>query len=445
MSLDLPGADTLLEALESSQPSVSVRPNHRRAWVPEGADGQIPWLPEAVYLPVRPQFTMMPQLHQGRFYVQDASSMFIAHAIRSILPDLESPVTYLDACAAPGGKTTVAVDTLPEGSLVVANEFDRRRASVLRENIVKWGSPSVIVTQGDTKRYARIKSMFDIVAVDAPCSGEGMFRKEPEALSQWSPALVEDCARLQTEILSNLWPSIKPGGYLIYSTCTFNRRENEDRVRWLVEEFGAEPVDIEIDDRWNILRSPVDREIPSYRFMPGVVRGEGLFMAVVRKPGRVSDEGAKKVKAKPKQEKRSTAVDIAARWINNPDDFDVTVNGDSVIAFPHAHARIARQISENCNVIHQGVTLATLKGRDLIPDHSLAMSTALCRGAFPEVELNENDALTYLRRDAVTLPESTPRGFVLATYGGFPLGFLKNIGNRANNLYPLEWRILKKG
>lgn len=441
--LNLPGGDILLDALAGSAPSVSVRPNAARPWLPEGADNPVPWLENARYLAERPVFTFMPELHQGRFYVQDASSMFIAEAIRQLTGD-GKPVTYLDACAAPGGKTTAAIDALPDGSLVVANEYDRRRASILRENIIKWGTPSVIVTQGDTRLFSKLKQIFDIIAVDAPCSGEGMFRKEPEAVAQWTPSLVENCAATQREIISNLWNTLRPGGCLIYSTCTFNRLENEDTLAWAVDEFGAEPVELSVDPSWHILRSPISDAIPCYRFMPGVINGEGLFMGVLRKPGHSdSDKTIKKQKA-PKQQKLTPSIEKASKWIGSPDEFDFTEKNDIITAFPRRHADTVRQLADRLNIIHHGITVATVKGRDIIPDHSLAMSLALNRKAFYETELSAEDALTYLRRDAISLPDDTPRGFILATYSGYPLGFLKNIGNRANNLYPLEWRILKK-
>lgn len=441
--LNLPEGDILLAALADSEPSVSVRPNAARPWLPDEADKEVPWLENARYLAERPVFTFMPELHQGRFYVQDASSMFIAEAIRQLTND-RKPVTYLDACAAPGGKTTAAIDALPDGSLVVANEYDRRRASILRENIIKWGAPSVIVTQGDTQLFSKLKPIFDIVAVDAPCSGEGMFRKEPEAVAQWTPSLVENCASTQREIISNLWNTLRPGGYLIYSTCTFNRLENEDTLAWAVDEFAAEPVELSVDPSWHILRSPISDAIPCYRFMPGVIKGEGLFMGVLRKPELSDADGTIKKQKAPKQPKFAPSIEKASKWLNRPDEFTFTEKNDMITAFPQRHADILRMLSDRLNIIQQGITVATVKGHDVIPDHSLAMSRALNRKAFHETELSAEDALTYLRRDAIALPDGTPRGFILATYSGYPLGFLKNIGNRANNLYPLEWRILKK-
>lgn len=434
--LGIPGTDLLTEALESGHPEVSVRPNRRKPWLPEGADGPVPWSRGAVYLKERPRFTMMPQLHQGRFYVQDASSMFISEVIRQHVGD-SGPVIWLDACAAPGGKTTAAVDALPEGSLVVANEFDRKRAQILVENVIKWGSPSVVVSQGDTSRISKLKSTFDVVAVDAPCSGEGMMRKDPDAVSQWSPSLIEDCAALQGAIIDNVWPSLKPGGLLIYSTCTFNRRENEDRVAQIISEYGAEPVETATDPAWGVIRSPLLPGACCLRFMPGTVRGEGLFMAVLRKPGSPEADRHKKNAAPACR----PTVKGPEEWLENPGDYVLRTDDDSVYALPLSHTGTINRVEKALNVIYRGVRVATVKGRDLIPDHALAVSDILRRDAFHTVELQESDAIAYLCRESVSLPDGCPRGYVLAEFGGYPLGFMKNLGNRSNNLYPQYWKI----
>ncbi len=441
--LGLKETDRLIEALENSEPTVSVRPNGSRPWLPPGVADEVPWLTSARYLDDRPLFTLMPELHQGRFYVQDASSMFVATVLRQLFDCSGRPVTMLDACAAPGGKTTAAIDALPPGSLVVANEFDYRRASVLHENVVKWGYPSVVVSRGDTSRFRKLQSVFDVIAVDAPCSGEGMFRKEEVAVSQWSEALVTECADCQREILDNVWKSLKPGGYLIYSTCTFNRDENEDMVSWLLENHEAESVEIKTGQSWGVVLSPLtDNGIYAYRFMPGVVRGEGLFMSVLRKAG---DLPAAADRPDRKREKKDRELSEAAGWLAETDLFDIRRDGDTIEAVPSLHRKTVALLDRYLDVVSRGVTLATVKGRDLIPDHALAMSSALRRGSFPEVEIDLRSALAYLRCEAIQLPEDTPRGFVIVTYGGYPLGFMKNLGNRANNLYRREWRILKQG
>ena len=434
--------DRLPEALATESP-VSVRFNAAKGKTPPDGADLVPWCPAGCYLPERPAFTFDPALHQGLYYVQDASSMFIARVIAQLTAS-GSPVRYLDACAAPGGKTTAAFDSLPAGSLVVANEFVPARAAVLRENLTKWGAPLCVVTQGSTERFAADGARFDIIAADVPCSGEGMMRKDAKAVEQWTPALVDQCVARQCEIVDNLWPALAPGGYFIYSTCTFNRRENEEMVSRLVNLYGAEPIEIEIDPAWGI-HGAVDSPYPCYRFLPGQIRGEGLFMAVVRKPLEADDSAAasprrdKSRREKPGRDRRgggkSAIPAEIARWVKGADLSAAEISADGIITLP-----LPTLCGES--PYRPRLELATLKGRDLIPSHALAMSTLLRPDAFPQVELPSTQAIDYLRCQAVILPPETPRGIILATHQGHPLGWLKNIGPRANNLYPKPWRIL---
>lgn len=433
--------DGLAEALASTQPSTSIRLNPLKA---TGAGGDnlrhVTWCPDGRYLESRPQFTLDPALHQGAYYVQDASSMFIGHVIRQIAG--EKPVTYLDACAAPGGKTTCALDALPAGSVAVANEVIPSRAAVLHENIVKWGCPNTIVTRCDARSLHRLKSTFDIVAADVPCSGEGMMRKEPEAVNQWSRKLIDNCAILQREIVDSLWQCIKPGGYMIYSTCTFNRTENEDMLRHIVENLGGKTTDIVIDSDWGITPS-VDSDLTACHFLPGRVEGEGLFIAVIHKPGEPRSEKAGK---KFRRGNRSSIDNIdrhIASMINDHENYIVITTADRISVFPRAHAGLLDNITamKSIDIINAGVNVATIKGRDIIPAHPLAMSTIINRRYFAEIEVDKPTALDYLRCEAVKLPENAANGYVLLTYRHLPLGFVKNLGNRANNMYPRDWRI----
>ncbi len=432
-----PVLDGLVDVLENSVPSVAVRDNVGKRFRYPGGDGDVPWCAAGHYLDNRPSFTLDPAFHQGMYYVQDASSMFIAHVLRHLAG--EGPLRYLDACAAPGGKTTAAIDALPHGSLVVANEYVPARAAVLRENVIKWGSPDVIVTRGDTA--ALVKAMpesFDIIAADVPCSGEGMMRKDADAVAQWSHRLVEECADRQREIVGNLWRALKPGGFMVYSTCTFNRHENEEIIGMLVEEYGAESVEIPVMDDWNI-QPGIDTRCHCYRFLPGRVRGEGLFLAVVRKPG---DPATRMQRLSKDKKARNEMPVVAKEWLNNGEMFDFKADGERVNAFPRRYLPELKALERKTDVIYHGVLVATVKGRDLIPTQSLAMSRMFNRGAFHAVDVSRDTALEYLRRHAVGLPDGTPRGFVLLTYNGEALGFVKNLGNRANNLYPQSWRIL---
>lgn len=447
-ALGSPLFDNLAETLATTRPSVAVRDNRAKHYRYPSAetDGDVAWLTErGHYLAERPRFASDPAWHQGLYYVQDASSMFLARVIAALTADGDAPLRYLDACAAPGGKTTAAIDALPAGSLVVANEYVPSRAAILKENIIKWGYPSVIVTRGDTRLLAKaLRETMDIVAADVPCSGEGMMRKDPEAVAQWSEGLIEECVARQEEIVDNLWQTLRPGGYFIYSTCTFNIFENERMVARMIDLYGAESVDIPVEEGWMIAPA-VEGSAAACRFIPGRIRGEGLFMAVLRKPEGAAGSGDGRRGRRDKGAKERPLPREAAAaggWLTDPEAMTFSVDDDRVNAFPTRWLTELKSLSRATDVIYNGVNVATLRGRDLIPTQALAMSTLLRRGAFPEVEVDKPTALDYLRRQAVTLPEGTPRGFVLLTCGGHPLGFVKNLGNRANNLYPQNWRLI---
>lgn len=437
-----PRVNGLIDSLLNTPRSVAVRFNPGKlvttpATVANTAVGsRVPWCDNAFYLPSRPAFTLDPALHQGLYYVQDASSMFIAYIIKAIT-DRDTPVTYLDACAAPGGKSTAAIDALPHGSLVVANEWDYRRAEILRENLIKWGYPGCVVSRGDTKRYSTLRSTFDIIAADVPCSGEGMMRKDAEAVAQWSPALVNECADRQRLILDNLWPALRPGGYLIYSTCTFNRHENEEIIEYMIEQYGAEAVNIEAD-RFDGILPAIGLAAPCYRFMPHLVDGEGLFMALLRKPGDTASTRQDKLK----EQLRAKLSFKLPPWM--PGELSPLLCGNTLYGILPAHRHLVDRLSAALDVIMPGVEIATLKGRDLIPSHGLALSTTLDTSLTATATVDHDTALAYLRRDTVTLPPDAPRGHLLLLHNDHPLGWVKNLGNRANNLYPATWRILTR-
>ena len=370
---------------------------------------QVPWCPEGYYLSGRPQFTFDPLFHAGCYYVQEAASMFITHiinwwkvergkrkentpatelALESNLFPLSTfhfpPISALDLCAAPGGKSTAMRTVLPEGSLLVSNEPIPTRAQVLLENITKWGWPDCIVTNNYPRDFRKAKTHFDIILCDVPCSGEGMFRKDPATISEWSQQNVEKCWRLQREIVADAWECLNPGGLLIYSTCTFNTKENEENVRWIIDTYDAEPIMIPTEPEWNITGSLLEGfDAPVYRFIPGITRSEGLFVCALVKRGVRSVECGVR------------GVECGVR-----------------------------------NVLRQNQHLKVIS---LLNPHSTLHET--------KVDLPYQDALRYLRGEALILPPDTPRGIVTVTYKGVPLGPVKNIGNRANNLYPKPWRI----
>lgn len=395
----------------TESPSVSLKLNKRKAndlaELGYGSLEPVAWCPSGFYLDERPKFTLNPLLHAGVFYVQDASSMIhetIVNEIlrKNVLP--ENPLV-LDLCAAPGGKTTSMINALPDSAFVVANEVIAKRAHILYENLCKWGFPNTVVTNSRTSEFTALGDIFDIIAVDAPCSGEGMMRKDSEAVEQWTPALVDQCCAMQREILADAVQVLAPGGYLIYSTCTFNRKENEENVAWLMENFDLQPERLDLPEEWGIA-SEIDSPYPALRFMPHVTRGEGLFVAVMHKKGEQS--GSAVIGS------RHKIIEKIRRRLNVPAASEAPVKNRNAKGKPQKETR---------------------------PDASEPLRTTYNINTYPHVELSLEESLKYLRHEAIVLPPETPRGFIVVTYLGHPMGFVKNIGNRANNLYPSEWRI----
>ena len=424
------------------EPAVSIRLNRAKCSARPGYEA-VPWATDAYYLPERPAFTFDPLLHAGCYYVQEASSMFVEQALRQHLGEAR---VALDLCAAPGGKSTLLRSLLPDDCVLVSNEVMRPRAQVLAENITKWGHPRCIVTSNYPADFTPMGPTFDLILVDAPCSGEGMFRKDEVAVAEWSPENVVTCWQRQRDILTDIWPTLRPGGLLIYSTCTFNTQEDEENVRWMVDTLGAELLPVATEPSWGITPSLVPDVAHAYRFLPGRTRGEGFFLAVLRKSADTAiADTSRPAKAKKKEKKgKQPAVAVPAEckgWLTNANAYTYKALDAEVIALPVDMEPLHATLSDHLYLIKAGITLAELKGRDALPAHDLAMSTALCPDAFARCELTYLDALRYLRREAIALPADTPRGFVLVTYRDMPLGFVKNLGNRANNLYPNEWRI----
>ena len=372
-----------MEAFNEDAP-VSIRLNPSK--VSHAVGEKVPWCKEGFYLSGRPQFTFDPLFHAGCYYVQEAASMFITHVIKWAmeapannhpLSIINFPLQALDLCAAPGGKSTAMRTVLPEGSVLVSNEPIPTRAQILLENITKWGWPDCIVTNNYPRDFRKAKMTFDLILCDVPCSGEGMFRKDPATISEWSLQNVEKCWRLQREIIADAWECLNPGGLLIYSTCTYNIKENEENIRWILDTYDAEPLTIPTDPSWNITGSLLPGfDAPVYRFIPGITRSEGLLLCVLRKRGVRSEE----------------------RGVRN----------------------VLQKIGR-------------LKVISLLTPPSSLLET--------KVDLSYQDALRYLRGESLVLSPDTPRGIVTVTYRGVPLGPAKNIGPRANNLYPKPWRI----
>ncbi len=390
-----------LQALEGTAPvSVRLNPWKKPVPFPFASATPVPWCQDAFWLTDRPNFTLDPLFHAGTYYVQEAGSLFLDTVLRQWVT---TPVSALDLCAAPGGKSTLMRAALPEGSVLVSNEVDRRRASILTENMQKQGHPGVLVTHNLPRDFHKAGVVFDVILTDVPCSGEGLFRRDENAVNEWSLSNVHMCQKRQREILTDIWPCLRAGGLLIYSTCTFNTRENEENVRWICEELGAEILPVPVQPAWNITGSLLTGwNEPVYRFIPGVTQSEGLFMAVLRK---TSDGPAR------------ATLPLSLRG---------QIKGNQLI-----------------HLLSDGIPQGERKGKDLIPTAAQALSLDLKPSEYPLVELSLEQARRYLHREAFPLPTDTPRGFVIVTYQRQPLGFMKNLGDRANNLYPKNWAIKK--
>lgn len=426
----------LFEALGNASP-ISVRYNpYKLRERPTGEN--VPWCRYGYYLPERPRFTLDPLFHAGAYYVQEASSMFLETLLRQSA-DLENPLRILDLCASPGGKTTL-LSTLagPEG-LVVANETVRSRTSALIDNVKKWGIGNMAVTHNDPAHFTPYEHYFDVVVVDAPCSGEGMFRKNDRACEEWSEANVKLCAARQRRILEDVWNSLRPGGILIYSTCTFNRVENEENLEWLTETYDCEPVPIEIDPGWGITRDEVNG-FATFRFYPHRLRGEGFFATLLRKGDGRLRERTPKPRRNPLAPFPRQDIKQVAGWFNQPEYMQHALIGEQVFSYYATSFREVAQLSGNLNVIYSGIHAGQLFGSKLKPEHPLAFFHDVNRSLVSETDLNLEQALAYLRKNELD-PDLFAEGLNLVAYQGLPLGWMKRIGRRVNNLYPKELRI----
>lgn len=432
-------ANLLCQALETTDSPTSIRINKMKIQKyahEDNVESVVPWCQEGLYLKERPSFTFDPLLHSGCYYVQEASSMYLSAMLEAYLP--KEPVVALDMCAAPGGKSTLALSKLPEGSILIANEVMRQRANVLSENITKWGSPNTIVTSNYAEDFLPLGEIFDVIICDAPCSGEGMFRKDEGAINDWSLDNVDLCWKRQRDILQNIWNCLKPGGLLVYSTCTFNTLEDEENVEWIIKELGGEKLPLNDLPEWNITNG---------HFFPHKTKGEGFFISAIRKSEDEEEAFGSYSKNKKNKKKAGKQKPIAIpkeikEWIKDSSDYAFLAENDHFIAFPREYQELYENVHDTLRVVSAGIELATIKGKNMQPAHSLAVSTQLKEDAFPRVELSLEDAISYLRTETVQV--DAPKGYIILTYKGYPLGFGKNIGNRVNNLYPTEWRIRKR-
>lgn len=425
---------------ESGEKVVSLRINPSKPAALEfGAMEKVPWCSNGYYLSHRPAFIFDPLIHAGAYYVQEASSMFLEQCLVQ-LADLQQPLRILDLCAAPGGKSTLIQSLISDDSLLVSNEVIRSRVNIISENLAKWGHMNKIVTSNDPADFARLENYFDIIVVDAPCSGSGLFRRDPSAAEEWSEEAVEMCSQRQRRILSDIWPALRQNGLLIYSTCSYSKEEDEDICDWLCETFDADPAIVAIKDEWNIVKvTSTKKKVPGYRFFPDKLMGEGFFVSCFQK-----EDGDTKITRQPKKNKlaRLTAKErtIVDTWFEAR-DYSFYFYDKEVFAFPSALDLDLSLIGANLYTRNAGIVAGRLLDSGLAPDHQLALSVDVNK-TIHSISLKKNEALQYLRKEEVTI-DTDIKGWALVKYEGLNLGWVKLLHNRINNYYPKEWRILK--
>ena len=421
------GRRTLNFSASSSNPLGSKQPI---------TQSPIPWHPNGSYLSERPVFTLDPIFHAGAYYVQEASSMFLYEALRQTV-DFSKPLKILDLCASPGGKSTLMLDMAGTDSLLISNETIRPRTGPLRENLERWGSPNVAVTSGEVEEFAALEGWFDVVLADAPCSGEGLFRKDPDAMREWSLPQVEFCAARQRRILASAVQALKPGGILLFSTCTYNSQENDENAKWLAKTFDVEPITLEIPVDWGIVRTAAG----GAQLYPHQLQGEGFFLVVFRKKEGDSKKHTPAARYKNITPLPKNLAPLAAAWLEPSIEarFFLTPSGD-VLALPATLEPDYLMLDKFLKTKWFGTNIGEFKGKDFVPSHALALSR-LAAPDLPAVDLTRQQALLFLKKETFDPPVGAPLGWTLARFEGLNLGWLKILPNRLNNYLPQERRI----
>ncbi len=423
--------DNFLNGLSESPP-VSIRMNTKKTIQPFEKSFLIPWSNYGYYLDQRPSFTLDPLFHAGCYYVQEAASQFLEKLFSAAISENPNPLV-LDMCAAPGGKSTHLLSVLDGNGLLVSNEIISSRNKVLQQNIAKWGFVNSIVTQNDGSDFSKIGEVFDVIVVDAPCSGEGLFRRDPDAANEWNEAAVINCSVRQTDILKNLNHALKSGGYLIYSTCTFEPSENEIQIQKLISEDNYELCN-SIDPSNGIKKSEF-----GYHFYPHTTKSEGLFISMLRK----KEEGTSpRIKSEQVKNSDKQSIAILNDYFENPDQLLPIVKDDRLYAIPLNYYSLFQFLSKKLFIRQAGVFVGNKKEKNFIPSEELALANDL-RKDLPKVEVDLEVALNYLRCENISLP-GINIGWTLITYQNFVLGWVKVLERRVNNYYPKEWRVLLK-
>ncbi len=415
-------------------PPVSVRINPAKDIGLFTANEKVAWCGSGVYLNERPVFTLDPSYHAGAYYVQEASSMFLAHMLRDILAERKG-LRVLDLCAAPGGKSTLIASMLDKESLLISNEVIRTRASILDENMTRWGHMNTWVTSNDPRDLGRLHGYFDIIVVDAPCSGSGLWRKDPRALNEWSEANVQMCGERQQRILADVWPALKQGGVLVYATCSYSPEEDEEILDWLAGEYDVSPIAVEVKEEWGIVTTSTAKGMTGYRFFPDKVRGEGFFIAAVQKnddadslrPERFKTAHDKKIQQQ------------AGYLLNSGDAVFIQADKENYSALLPQHEADLQILKKAVYMRKTGLKLGMPAAKEWLPEHEVALSIDANPGV-PCIEADREQALRFLKREEMGIAD-LPKGWQIVKYRGLGLGWVKSLGNRSNNYLPKQWRI----
>lgn len=431
--------DAFVQVHENAGQIVSVRFNPNKNVSHQLPVGQkITWSSRGYYLSERPAFVFDPLWHAGAYYVQEASSMFLEQAVKQTI-DLSQSLNVLDLCAAPGGKSTLLQSLISADSLLVSNEVIKSRASILEENITKWGGANVIVTNNDPLDFAKLENFFDVIVVDAPCSGSGLFRRDAEAINEWSPQHVQLCCQRQHRILADVYPALKQGGVLIYSTCSYSKEENEEVLDWICDEFEMTPLPLQ--PAANVVTVNSEKhKAPGYRFFPDKIKGEGFFIACLRRENGGTPSLRPPKKSLLQKLSKSEAA-VVNPWLKPGTGMQLWKQSDRILAFPSSLEAPLLAVVEKLYVRSAGISIGKIAGDSLVPDHALALSTILS-DEIVRIPLKQPEALQYLRKEEVSVG-SDHRGWALMQYEGVGLGWVKILANRLNNYYPSGWRILK--
>jgi 16S rRNA C967 or C1407 C5-methylase (RsmB/RsmF family)/NOL1/NOP2/fmu family ribosome biogenesis protein len=433
-------AESFIQTHQNTDTVTSVRINPYKG-VALNHTQPVPWCNNGFYLDSRPSFTFDPLFHAGCYYVQEASSMFLDHIFNLVYNKDDGPIKVLDLCAAPGGKSTLISSAISDNDLLVSNEIIKTRVPVLADNLNRWGRANVVVSNNDPKAFARLKGFFDIIVVDAPCSGSGMFRKDPAAMNEWSGGNVNLCQQRQERILADVYPALTQDGYLIYSTCSYSYEEDEAVLDWLCNEFELESIQISLQAEWGIVESrSAEHKAWGYRFYPDKVKGEGLFIACLRKRENTGQLQTFRSKNSPKPNYKE--IDLLKPYVSNPGDLYFFKQNEDWLAINKHHRDSLETLQYFLYLKKSGIRLGKLAGKELIPDHELALSLLINKDAFVQTELTYDQAIAYLRKDNLDDLIITNKGWSLINYEGHTLGWAKLLPNRINNYYPKEIRIL---